>query len=115
MVATTILRRLLLPAVKSKKTLGHTVLLTKNWNCVTSQFYQISYGEGALAKKNVPIVKPAKEKKSEKKKRSPLTNYLRSSTKDKIKPIDIILHFQKSEELITLPGYFPSHKFIKKD
>ena len=66
MAATSIFRGLLLPALKSKKTLGHTVLLTKNWNCVTSQFYQISSGEGALAKKNtnVPIVKPAKEKKS---------------------------------------------------
>ena len=96
MAATTIFERLLLPAVKSKKTLGHTVLLTKNWNCVISQFYPISYGQGALAKKNIndPIVKPAKEKKSEKKKRSPLTNSLYPSKADIIKTIDMSVHFQ---------------------
>ena len=43
-----------------------------------------------------------------------MTNRLRPSTYDKIKPIDIIIHFQKSEEIITLPGYFPGLKFIKK-
>ena len=69
MAATTIFTRLLLPAVKSKKTLGHTVLLTKNWNCVTSQFYPISCGDSAFAKKNpnISTVKPEKEKKSGKK------------------------------------------------
>ena len=117
MAATTMFKRLLLPALKSKKTLGHTVLLTKNWNCVISQFYQISNSEGVLAKKhtNVSIVKPAKEKKSEKKKRSYLTNDLRPSKADTIKTIDVIVHFQESEKLITLPTYLPGHKFIKKD
>ena len=117
MAATTILRRLLLPAVKSKKTLEQPVLLTKNWNCVTSQFYQISYGQGALAKKNtnVPIVKPAKEKKSGRKIRSTLTNDLMPSKAATIKTIDIPVHFQRSEEIFTLPTYLPGYKFIKKD
>ena len=117
MAATTIFRRLLLPAVKSKKTLGHTVLLTKNWNFFTSQFYPISCGVVALAKKNtnVPIVKPAKEKKSGKEKRSPLTNNMRPSRANEIKTIDILVHFQRSEELITLPTYLPGYKFIKKE
>ena len=117
MAPTTILRRLLLPAVKSKKTLVQPVLLTKNCNCVTSQFYQISYGQGALAKKNtnVPIVKPAKDKKSGKEKRSALTNKLMPSRSDMIKTIDIPVHFQRSEEIIVLPTYLPGYKFIKKE
>ena len=118
MAATTIFRGLLLPAVKSKKTLVQPVLLTKNWNCVTSQFYQISYGQGALAKKNtnVPIVKPAKEKKSGRKIRSPLTNNMVPADRShEIKTIDVPVYFQRSEELITLITYLPGYKFIKKE
>ena len=118
MASTVIFRRLLLPSLNMKKTLGHTVLLTKSWNCVTSQFYPISCGEGALAKKNIndPIVKPAKEKKSGKKPRSSLTNNVRPADRShEIKTIDIPVHFQRSEEVITLPTYLTGYKFIKKE
>ena len=118
MAATTILRRLLLPAVKSKKTLGHTVLLTKNWNCVTSQFYPISCGDSAFARKNpnISTVKPEKEKKSGRKIRSSLTNNIVSADRShEIKTIDVPVYFQRSEELITLTTYLPGYKFIKKE
>ena len=73
MAATTVIRRLLLPALNIKKTLGYTVLLPpKNLSCVTSQFYQFTSGTGSFAKKGKPLIQKAvKEKKS---KRKSLTN-----------------------------------------
>ena len=64
-----VFRRLLLPALNIKKTLGYTVLLPpKNLSCVTSQFYQFTTGTGFLAKKSKPLIQKAvKEKKSRRK------------------------------------------------
>ena len=69
MASTILYRRLLLPALNIKKTLGYTVLLPpKNLSCVTSQFYQFTSGTGVLAKKSKPVIQKAvKEKKSQRK------------------------------------------------
>merc|ERR1712110_1059275 len=114
MAATTTIRRLLLPALNIKKTLGYTMQLPpKNLSCVTSQFCQFTTGTGFLAKKSKPLIQKAvKEKKS---KRKFLTNCV-SPTKfgelsrpNFISTKDIPTYFCNPEEL-TLDGY----KFIEK-
>ena len=63
MAATTVIRRLLLPALNIKKTLGYTVLLPpKNLSCVTSQFCQITSGTGIYVKKTLTEKVPKKKK-----------------------------------------------------
>ena len=114
MASTIMFRRLLLPALNIKNTLGYTVLLPpKNLSCVTSQFYQFTSGTGSFAKKGKPLIQKAvKEKKSQ---RKSITNHysparLGEPTRPKfILTKDIPNYFCNPEEL-TLDDY----KFIEK-
>ena len=114
MAATTIFRRLLLPALNIKKTLGYTLLLPpKNLSCVTNQFCQLTSSTGFFAKKSKPLIQKAvKEKKS---RRKSLTNPINAARLGEptrpnfILAKDIPNYFCNPEEL-TLDGY----KFIEK-
>ena len=115
MAATTTIRRLLLPALNIKKTLGYTVLLPpKNLSCVTSQFYQFTSGTGVLAKKSKPLIQKAvKEKKS---RRKSLTNRICAANFGEPTRPNFILaknipNYFCNPETLTLDGY----KFIEKD
>jgi len=114
MASTIIFRRLLLPALNIKKTLGYTVLLPpKNLSCVISQFCQFTSSTGLLAKNSKPLIqKTVKEKKS---KRKYLTNRVSAANFGEPTRPNFILakgipnYFCNPEEL-TLDGY----KFIEK-
>ena len=114
MAATTTIRRLLLPALNIKNTLGYTVLLPpKNLSCVTSQFYQLTTGTGSFAKKGKPLIQKAvKEKKSP---RKSLTNHYSPGqfgepTRPKFILTKDIPNYFCNPETLTLDGY----KFIEK-
>jgi len=114
MAATTTIRRLLLPALNIKKTLGYTVLLPpKNLSCVTSQFCQFTSGTGLFAKKGKPLIQKAvKEKKS---RRKSLTNhYSPARIGEPTRPNFILAkkipNYFCNPETLTLDGY----KFIEK-
>ena len=114
MAATTTIRRLLLPALNIKKTLGYTVLLPpKNLSCVTSQFSQFTTGTGFLAKKSKPVIqKAAKEKKSRRKSLTKIVSpiHFGEPTRPKFISTKDIPNYFGNPETLTLDGY----KFIEK-
>jgi len=107
-------RRLLLPALNIKKTLGYTVLLPpKNLSCVTNQFCQITTGTGIYAKNSKNSTEKAVKEKTKTKKY--ITNRIHPAQFGKPTRPNFALtknipgYFCNPEEL-TLDGY----KLIEK-